>query len=155
MQETLSHKQARMTALWTGVGLLVIHLGALAVFIPNTFTWSGVAVAVVLYYITGGFGISLCFHRILTHRSLACPRWLEYVLAVCGTLALQGGPIDWVSTHRVHHANADREGDPHNIHRGLGWAHMEWLYRYNEARPSDAEQERWRPTFSRIRSTAP
>jgi stearoyl-CoA desaturase (delta-9 desaturase) len=134
----------------TGIGLLVLHLGALAAFIPGTFTWPALAAALALCYITGALGISLGFHRTLTHRSLECPRWLEYFLAVCGTLALQGGPLDWVATHRVHHANADREGDPHNVHRGLRWAHIEWLYRYNEARPSEAEQRRLAPDLFRV-----
>jgi fatty-acid desaturase len=107
----------------TGIGLLALHLGALAAFVPQFFTWSALGVAVGLYYLTGGIGISLGFHRILTHRSLRCPRWLEYGLAICGTLALQGGPIEWVATHRAHHAHTDREGDPHDVHRGLPWAH--------------------------------
>lgn len=148
---TVPQRSVRNVAIRTGIGLLVIHVGALAAFIPHTFTWSAVAVAVVLYYVTGGFGISLGYHRILTHRSLRCPRWLEYALAVFGALALQGGPIDWIATHRAHHANTDREGDPHNVHRGLGWAHMEWLFRYNEARPTEAEQRRLAPELSERR----
>jgi fatty-acid desaturase len=142
---TIPQRRVRNMAFLTGLGLLAIHLGALAAFIPGTFTWSAVAVAGGLYCVMGAFGISLGFHRILTHRSLCCPRWLEYLLAIFGTLALQGGPIDWIATHRAHHANTDREGDPHNIHRGLGWAHMQWLFRYNEARPTEDEQRHLAP----------
>ena len=134
----------------TGIGLLALHLGALAAFIPGTFTWSALVVAVALYYLTGAIGVSLGFHRTLTHRSLECPRWLEYLLVTCGTLALQGGPIEWIATHRVHHAKTDREGDPHNIHRGLSWAHIEWLYRSNDARPDEAEQKRLAPDLVRV-----
>jgi sn-1 stearoyl-lipid 9-desaturase len=123
----------------------VLHIGALAAFLPQMFAWPAVIVGLALFYVTGGFGISLGFHRLLTHRSLRVPKWLEYLLAICGTLSLQGGPIEWVATHRVHHANTDREGDPHNVHRGLGWAHVEWLYRPNEARPTEAEQRRLAP----------
>ncbi len=68
----------------------------------------------------------------------------------CGTLALQGGPIEWIATHRVHHAKTDREGDPHNVHRGLRWAHIEWLYRSNDARPDEAEQKRLAPDLVRV-----
>jgi fatty-acid desaturase len=134
----------------TAVGLLVLHLGALAALVPMFFSWWALAVAVGLYYLTGGIGVSLGFHRILTHRSLRCPRWLEYALAVCGTLAMQAGPISWVSTHRAHHAHTDRDGDPHDVHRGLTWAHLTWLYRENAARPEAAEQLRLTPDLSAI-----
>lgn len=145
IQLSPAQQRARARGNATGVGLLALHLGALAAFLPGTFAWSAVAIAVALHYVTGGIGVSLGFHRILTHRSLQCPRWLEYAFAICGTLALQGGPIDWVATHRAHHAHTDREGDPHNVHRGLGWAHIEWLYRNNDARPTEAEQRRLAP----------
>ncbi len=126
----------------TGVALALIHVAALAVFIPATFSWSGVAVCIGLYYLTGAFGITLNFHRVLTHRSLKLWKPLEYATAILGTLALQGGPIEWVSTHRKHHAHTDADGDPHDVHRGLGWAHVEWLYRRNDARLLPDEQLR-------------
>jgi fatty-acid desaturase len=148
IQDFAGRRRVRRRGSATGIGLLALHIGALAALIPGTFTWSALAVAAALYYITGAFGISLGFHRTLTHRSLECPRWLEYLLAICGTLALQGGPIEWIATHRAHHANADREGDPHNVHRGLGWAHIEWLYRRNDARPTEAEQRRLAPDLA-------
>ncbi len=150
IEHDAERRRVRIRGNATGIGLLVLHLGALAVFIPGTFTWPAVGVAVALYYITGALGVSLGFHRLLTHRSLECPRWLEYVLTTCGTLALQGGPMTWVATHRVHHANADREGDPHSVGRGLGWAHVEWLYRNNEARPTEAEQRRLAPDLYKV-----
>src|SRR5579864_1549206 len=128
---------------WTG--LAVVHLGALAAFIPGTFRWSAVAAALVIYYLTGGLGISLCYHRLLTHRSLSVPKWLEHLTALLGTLALQGGPIEWVSTHRIHHAHTDKEGDPHDAHRGFIWTHFQWLYSPNDARPTKAEQHRYAP----------
>ncbi len=122
-----------------------MHLGVLGVLIPSTFTWSALAVAIVLCYLTGGIGISLGYHRLLTHRSLCVPRWLNYTIAAFGALALQGGPITWVATHRRHHAHADRAGDPHDVHRGLLWSHIEWLYRENEARPAQDELRRLAP----------
>jgi fatty-acid desaturase len=150
MQDVAGRRRVRKRSRATGIGLLVLHLGVLAALIPGTFTWLAVLVAVVLYNVTGAIGISLGFHRTLTHRSVECPRWLEYIFATCGTLALQGGPIEWVATHRAHHANADRDGDPHNVRRGLGWAHVEWLYRRNDARPTQAEQRRLAPDLFRV-----
>jgi len=125
--------------------LLAIHIGALAVFLPGTFSWSAVGVAVGLYYLTGAIGICLGFHRLVTHRSLRVPRALECAFAFCGTLSLQGGPIEWVSTHRAHHAHTDKPGDPHDAHFGFMWTHIEWLYRRNKSRLSLAEQHRLAP----------
>ncbi len=123
----------------TGIGLIVLHLGTLLALIPSTFTWSGVAVAVVLCNLTGGVGLSLGYHRMLTHQSLRVPRWLNYTIATLGVLGMEGGPITWVATHRRHHANSDSAGDPHNGRRGLRWSHLEWLYQPNDDRPTQSE----------------
>jgi stearoyl-CoA desaturase (delta-9 desaturase) len=125
-----------------GIGLAVIHIGALGVFLPMFFSWSAVAVAIGLYVLTG-MGITLAYHRLLTHRSLSVPRFVEYALAICGVLALQGGPIEWVAQHRAHHANTDRDGDPHDSHKGMPWAHIEWLFRTNKDRVDPKDRSRW------------
>jgi fatty-acid desaturase len=127
------------------VGIISIHLGALAAFWPAFFHWPALAAAAAVSYATVGLGISLCFHRTLTHRSLRLVKPFEYLFAVFGTLALQGDPIRWVAVHRKHHANADREGDPHSIHRGFKWAHVDWLYRHNIALPSNEEMLHFAP----------
>jgi sn-1 stearoyl-lipid 9-desaturase len=129
----------------TRIGLILIHVGALAALWPGFFSWSGLAVMFVLWYLTGAIGISLCYHRTLTHRSLKLFKPLEYFTALLGTLALEGGPITWVATHRIHHAYTDKQGDPHDAHRGLLWTHLDWLYRPNEARPTSAEEQRYAP----------
>jgi len=129
----------------TGIGLAVIHLGALAAFIPALFSWKAVAFAVALFWIAGGLGVTLGYHRLLTHRSLTMPRLFECLVSLFGVFALQGGPIEWVATHRKHHAHTDADGDPHDSHRGMGWAHMEWLYRNNKDRLAPAEYARWAP----------
>ena len=67
------------------------------------------------------------YHRLLTHRGYTTPKWLEYLLTVCATLALEGGPIFWVATHRIHHKYSDREGDPHSPRDGKWWAHVGWI----------------------------
>jgi len=107
--------------------IVIVHLFALAgVFL---FSWKAVAVAAGLYWLTASLGIGLGFHRLLTHQGFHTPRWVKYFLAVCGTLAVQGGPIAWVAGHRMHHAHSDRELDPHNSRKGFWWAHMGWLMR--------------------------
>lgn len=80
-----------------------------------------------LGWISGGLGIGMGYHRLLTHRGYKTPKWLEYFLTLCGALALQGGPIAWVATHRVHHQNTDKEGDPHSPRGGVLWTHMGWI----------------------------
>ena len=75
---------------------------------------------------TGSFGIGVGFHRLLTHRGYKVVKPLEYFLTVCGTLALEGGPIAWVATHRIHHKYTDKKGDPHSPRDGRWWSHMSW-----------------------------
>ena len=105
--------------------LIVLHLGALAALFM--FSWKALFTAVALYWVAVGFGISLGYHRLHTHRSYRLPRPLEYLLAVCGTLTLEGGPIFWVATHRIHHQFSDRPGDPHSPRDGAWWSHIGWL----------------------------
>jgi len=133
-----------------GIGLSVIHLMAIGIFFPAFFSWSGVALLVVLWYVTGGIGITLGYHRLLTHRSMKVPALLEYAIATCGALALQGGPIEWVATHRKHHAHSDQDGDPHDTHNGMGWAHIEWLYRTNKDRLHPSEYARWAMDLTKV-----
>jgi stearoyl-CoA desaturase (delta-9 desaturase) len=85
-------------------------------------------------YLITAVGITIGFHRLLTHRAFATYPWLERTFAVVGSMAVQGSVLDWVADHRKHHAHTDREGDPHSPHvghgsglRGLVFAHMGWL----------------------------
>jgi stearoyl-CoA desaturase (delta-9 desaturase) len=133
----------------TALGLAVIHIGALAAFLPALFSWTSVGAMFLLFWVAGGLGITLGFHRLLTHRGFTVPRPLEYALALFGTLAVQGGPIDWVATHRKHHAFVDADGDPHDSNRGMGWAHVEWLYRTSKDRLEPSEYARWAPDLVR------
>ena len=105
--------------------MVAFHLGAVAALFM--FSWKGLAVALVLYWVAGCLGIGMCYHRLLTHRGYKCPKWLEYFLTICATLALEGGPIFWVATHRVHHQLSDKPGDPHSPRDGGFWAHMGWI----------------------------
>jgi fatty-acid desaturase len=105
--------------------LIVFHTGAIAALF--FFSWKAIAVALALHWCGICFGISMGYHRLLTHRSYKVPRFLEYFFAICGTLTLEGGPIFWVATHRIHHQYSDREGDPHSPLDGGFWAHIGWL----------------------------
>jgi sn-1 stearoyl-lipid 9-desaturase len=129
----------------TGLALLGIHIAALLALLPQFFSWQAVVAAAVIAYVTGALGVTLNFHRTLTHRSLRMVMPLEYLTALFGTLSFQGGPIDWVATHRVHHANSDQQGDPHTVRRGLSWAHITWLLRQNRWVPSEPDYKRYAP----------
>lgn len=80
----------------------------------------------LFHFITGCLGISLGFHRLLSHRSFAAPLWLSRTLATCGTLAWQGGPLTWVALHRSHHRHVNTLGDPHAASRGYWFSHVLW-----------------------------
>ncbi len=109
----------------TTLTMVLFHLGAVAALFM--FNWKAFATAVFLYWFCTGLGISMGFHRLLTHRSYKVPRPLEYLFAICGALTLEGGPISWVATHRIHHQNSDLPGDPHSPHDGGWWAHAGWI----------------------------
>jgi stearoyl-CoA desaturase (delta-9 desaturase) len=107
--------------------MLVAHMGALTLAVP-TFSWPAFASFGIMYIITGMFGITLSYHRNLSHKSFRLPKFLEHLFAYCGALAVQGDPIEWVSSHRHHHRHCDTENDPHTPYEGLWWSHMGWLF---------------------------
>ncbi len=109
----------------TVIAMTGFHIGAVAALF--FFDWGAIAAMLVLWYISGSWGIGMGYHRLLTHRGYKTPKWVEYFLTICGTLALEGGPIFWVATHRIHHQNSDHEGDPHSPREGTYWAHMGWI----------------------------
>lgn len=117
---------------WTSVAFFAtIHVLALSA--PWFFSWSALGVMIFLHWLLGSIGICLAYHRLLTHRSFQVPQWLEYILATIGALALEGGPIFWVSAHRLHHAHTeDTDKDPYSASRGFWWSHMLWLFYHRE-----------------------
>jgi fatty-acid desaturase len=129
---------------WPIMGwIVVLHLGALAA--PFTFSWQGLALVVVLHWLTGGIGICLGYHRLFTHSSFETYRPLRWLIAWIGGLAGEGGAIDWVSNHRKHHALSDQEGDPHSPHDGPWWSHMFWFARKLTPELYNAHVNRWVP----------
>lgn len=126
-----------MVLLW-GRGITAVDLGLLLGF-----------------YLVAGLGITVGFHRLLTHQSFRAPTAVRVAFAVAGSLAIQGSVIDWVATHRRHHAYSDRPGDPHSPHvdaaggargilRGLWYAHVGWLFA-----PDATVQRAWAPDLLR------
>jgi fatty-acid desaturase len=130
--------------------VFIFHLNAVAALF--FFTWKGLVVAVVLSWVAGSLGIGIGYHRLLTHRGFKAAKWVEYALTVCGTLALEGGPIAWVATHRMHHQNTDKEGDPHSPRDGGLWAHMGWILTGKAMHNGSGKLSRLFQTFAKTSS---
>ena len=131
-----------------GISIAALHLGAIAAFF--FFSWSALAAAAILWVLGQNVGIAMSYHRQLTHRGFLTPKWVEYAMAICATLALQGGPIYWVSVHRLHHQLTDREGDPHSPRDGKWWSHMGWIL-YGTLRNRNTLLNRYAPDLARDR----
>ncbi|ESA38170.1 delta-9 desaturase [Leptolyngbya sp. Heron Island J] len=134
---------------WTTVTFFtLVHI--LALLAPWYFSWQALGLTLFLHWLFGSIGICLGYHRLLSHRSFQVPKWLEYLIAVIGTLALQGGPIFWVAGHRLHHAHTeDEQEDPYSAKRGFWWSHMLWML-YPEAKFFDSDQySRYAPDLAR------
>ena len=107
--------------------MAAIHVGALFALLPQNFSWGAVGLAVLFHWISGGLGITLGWHRLVTHRSFQTPKLLEYFFVFCGSLACEGGIIEWVGLHRNHHKHSDTDPDQHNSNKGFWWSHMGWM----------------------------
>jgi stearoyl-CoA desaturase (delta-9 desaturase) len=113
------------------------------------FSWQNLVVCLIVKWIAGSWGIGLGYHRLLTHRGFKAPRWLERFLATCGTLALQSGPIAWVTTHRIHHAFTETDRDPHSPRNGSYWAHIGWIFRGTAQNQPETAVSRYSPDLLR------
>src|SRR4051812_40425325 len=131
----------------TATAMIAFHVLAVAAF--WFITPGALLVAFALYIVGGSLGIGMSYHRLLTHRGYKTPKWVEYFLSTCGTLALEGGPIFWVATHRVHHQNSDHEGDPHTPHDGTWWAHAGWIISGRSLHSETALLGRYAPDLTR------
>ncbi len=130
-----------VTGVITGVPPLLLVLAGWQLW-NHELRWRDIAIFLVMY-VPVGLGVTVGFHRLLTHRSFKTSAWLRGVLAVLGTMAVEGPVISWVADHRKHHAYSDRFGDPHSPHvdhgggwrgalRGLAHAHMGWLFDHTQ-----------------------
>jgi len=141
------------------VTVLVTGIPFVALVLAVTGVWgSGLGLrdallAVSLYFLTG-FGITLGYHRLLTHRAFVARRPLKIALVALGSMGFEGGPIEWVANHRRHHAYTDREGDPHSPHvggasargviAGLWHAHAGWLFTASPTSSRRFARDLWR-----------
>jgi stearoyl-CoA desaturase (delta-9 desaturase) len=109
------------------ISLTIVHLLGLLAFFPSFFTTSGLILAIAAHILFDGFGVSIGYHRLLTHRGFECPRWLEHAMAICGICTLQDSPARWVAVHRMHHQHSDHRPDPHSPLVDFLWGHVGWL----------------------------
>jgi stearoyl-CoA desaturase (delta-9 desaturase) len=140
-----------LTLTWNGrrfdwvnvVYFVAIHVIALTAFWH--FTWTGLGVALLGWWLAGSLGICFTFHRLLTHRGFRVPKAIEYLGTVFGLLASQGGAITWVAMHRIHHARSDEPGkDIHTPKDGFWWSHVGWIV-CDLGTERRAMERRWAP----------
>ena len=130
--------------LWEYLAVLTgLHLIALLACLPWLFTWSGVIIAISGHFLFGMMGITIGYHRLLTHRGFSCPKWLEHTLAVLGMCNLQDSPARWVAIHRMHHQHSDHQSDPHSPLVSFLWGHMGWVVVRNRDLDRTSHYERY------------
>lgn len=127
--------------------MVLFHAGAIAALF--FFRWDALFVAIFLYWVAGSLGIGIGYHRLLTHRSFKAPKLIEYFLTACATLAVEGGPLIWVTTHRIHHQLSDEEGDPHSPRDGKWWSHIGWILVGNALRQDPPTIEHYAPDLAK------
>ncbi|MDT4966022.1 MAG: sn stearoyl-lipid 9-desaturase [Acidobacteriota bacterium] len=127
----------------TAIFMVLFHLGAVvAVFM---WSWQALVAALILWWVAGSLGVGMGYHRLLTHRGYKVPKAVEYFLTICGMISLEGGPIYWVVTHRIHHAHTDGAGDPHTPRDGGWWAHIGWILTGTAQGHDEATLQRYAP----------
>jgi len=111
---------------------ITAHAGLVAQIIYGT--WYHWLITAFIYLLTGCFGMTMTYHRLLSHRSWKAPRWFEIFGTICGTYGLTGSSIAWVAIHREHHHHTDDEQDPHSpIHKGF--ARVQWFSMFEKPNP--------------------
>ena len=114
---------------WATLGFMAaIHGLAVIALLPQFWSWQAIVTFLVLYWITACLGVTIGYHRLLSHRSFRVPHWLERFFATCGAISCQQGPLDWVGLHRHHHKFSDTDVDHHSSLKGLWWSHMGWMF---------------------------
>ena len=118
--------------LWLyAVSITAVHLLALLAFVPLFFSWTGLILAVGLTPVFGQ-SITICYHRLLAHRSFKAPKWFERAWVLVSLCCLQDTPAKWVANHRLHHSESDHQPDPHSPFVSFLWSHIGWLYFRND-----------------------
>jgi len=127
LQNVVELTQSKRTPIQWVTGIFVVVFHIMAVWALFTFSWQNLLAAVITWWIAGSWGIGMGYHRLLTHGGYKTPKFVEYFLTLCGTLGLQSGSLQWVTTHRIHHAFTETDKDPHSPRDGTFWAHMGWI----------------------------
>ncbi|XP_074312717.1 palmitoyl-monogalactosyldiacylglycerol delta-7 desaturase, chloroplastic-like [Silene latifolia] len=136
---------------------MIITTHGLAMFAPFYFDWGALWVALGLAVVTGYLGITLSYHRNLTHKSFKLPKWLEYLFAYLGNLAIQDDPITWVNTHRRHNKFCDTKQDPHSPIQGFWHSHINWMFDTTKKRRGEitnVEDLERQPFYRFLKSTS-
>ncbi len=118
--------------------IVLVHLVALASFWH--FTWPAVLLCVAMHFTLNSIGVTLTYHRMLSHKAFKTPKWLEYTLSTLGVLSAQGPIMIWVAEHRLHHRYSDTELDPHNSLKGFFYAHIGHLFYHKDF---EDNKEQW------------
>ncbi len=114
---------------WGTIGFMfAIHALTVYALLPKFWSLQAFSAFIILYWMTACLGVTLGYHRLLSHRAFKVPKWLERFFATCGALSCQHGPIDWVGLHRHHHTFSDTDADHHNSNKGFWWSHMGWMF---------------------------
>ena len=108
----------------TSIALVIFHI--LAIYGLSMATTAAVITFAVLYAVSV-LGITVGFHRYYTHKAFKASKFLQRLLAVMGTIAMQGSLFKWVAHHRMHHAASDTDKDPHNAAKGFWHSHLMWM----------------------------
>lgn len=124
------------------ITISVVHLLGLLAFIPYLFSWVAFFVFLAGIHIFGQ-GITIGYHRLLTHRSFKTPKWVEHAFAVLGICSMEDTPARWVTIHRIHHVHSDHVPDPHSPRVSFWWSHMGWLMFINRETYSAAGLEKF------------
>lgn len=151
MQNVIEFEPARTGRYNWDTFLFVASFHVLAAVALFTFSWQNLAAFLITWWIAGSWGIGMGFHRLMTHRGYKTSRWMERLLATFGTLAVQSGPIAWVTTHRIHHAFTETDRDPHSPRNGTYWAHIGWIFRGNAQVHSQAVIQKYSPDLVKDR----
>jgi len=108
------------------IPLVILHIGV--VFAPLYMSPGCILYAVILWIVTGMLGVTVGYHRLLTHRGFKTYKLIKYFHVACASISLQQGPISWVRIHRAHHSHSDTDRDPHTQRRGFLYGHLGWPF---------------------------
>ena len=138
---------------WTySITIAIVHLLGLIYLVglaigseslrPYLFSWTAFWVFLICIHLFGQ-GITIGYHRLLTHRSFKTPKWVEHLFAILGICSMQDTPAKWVVTHRIHHVHSDEVPDPHSPRVSFWWSHMGWLMFINRQTLSISSLEKF------------